>query len=157
MNIKFSLLLYVHYIFTINYVNGWKINKVNIISKLSMIRNNNINTFNNFNSFISKHKNNIMPVILSSCLISCQLSFPMNTKAQSNDNNINVINYDNNQKVYFGVGCFWVSIYQNTIQSIIIIIITTTTTTTIIIIINITIIIIIIMIISVIIFIIDID
>lgn len=118
------LLLYVYCIYTINYVNCWKINTVNIISKISMIRNNFINNdmninkvdMNNFESIISRHKKTIIPVILSSCFIACQLSFPIDTIAQSS-NNINKVN-DNNQKVYFGVGCFWVSVCLNIIQTL---------------------------------------
>lgn len=97
----------------INYVNCWKIITVNTISKLLKIKNkNNMNNINDNNDrIISRHKNTIIPVILSSCLIACQLSFPMITIAQSDK-----INNDN-QKVYFGVGCFWVSVYTSSSSS----------------------------------------
>ena len=112
LNLNFSLLLFFNYIFLINYVNCWKIHTVNVMSKLSKIKNNVKNNMNYFNNDIDRimsiHKNTIIPVILSSCFIACQLSFPMITIAQST-----TINNDN-QKVYFGVGCFWVSVYQRT-------------------------------------------
>ena len=115
LNLNFSLLLFVNYILLINYVNCWKIHTVNVMSKLSKIKNNvknNMNYFNNdIDRIISIHKNTIIPVILSSCFIACQLSFPMITIAQSN-----TINNDN-QKVYFGVGCFWVSVYLITMHT----------------------------------------
>ena len=113
LNLNFSLLLFVNYILLINYVNCWKIhNTVNVMSKLSKIKynvKNNMNYFNNdIDRIMSIHKNIIIPIILSSCFIACQLSFPMITIAQST-----TINNDN-QKVYFGVGCFWVSVYLRT-------------------------------------------
>ena len=69
-------------------MNCWNIHK--ITSKLPNIRN-----------IVTTHENKIIPAILS-CFIASQLSFPINAIAESNGDS-------NNQKVYFGVGCFWVS------------------------------------------------